>query len=337
MNDSQNTISEFIAESNSDAFLYSTAIADSFTDRFIELVTAKKNRRSIASLFITTYGGDPDAAYRMARCLRKNYERVRILIPGMCKSAGTLVALAGHELCFSCYGEIGPLDTQINKPDELLSRHSGLDILQSMDSITRSTFDCFETHMLHIIRASSGAISTKVAADIAIQLTTGMIAPITAQVDPVRLGSAQRAIDIARAYGKRLSAMSNNLKPNALDQLIDSYPAHGFVIDYDEAKELFNRVDEFKVSENNLYRLFAPVMRAPHQDGIVLDIADLVPIEEESTDEKVNNESSPPKSTSVPNQEPTAKRAAPRPIRSPAGDLARAVTSGERGIPARGS
>jgi hypothetical protein len=322
MIDAQDTISRFIEHSNSDVFLFSAPIMDLFADRFIELVIAKKNRRPTASLFITTYGGDPDAAYRMARCIRKNYATVRIFIPGVCKSAGTLVALAGHELRFSCYGEIGPLDTQINKPDELLSRHSGLDILQSMDSITRSTFDCFETHMLHIIRASSGAISTKVAADIAIQLTTGMIAPITAQVDPVRLGSAQRAIDIARAYGKRLAGMSNNLKMNALDDLIDSYPAHGFVIDYDEAKELFNHVDEFTAVDNSLYKLFAPVMRSPHPDGIVLDIADFIPVEGESTDEKPNDES-----FNSANEKPSRKRAAPRPIRPSPGDAESAVAS----------
>lgn len=280
MSPAQQAISAFLSESASDAFLLSGSINDSIADRFIKLIRDREKRSDKVAIFLTTYGGDPDAAYRIARALRKNYKRVKILIPGVCKSAGTLVTLAADELSFSCFGEIGPLDTQINKPDELLSRHSGLDIIQSMDSITRGTFDCFETHMLKIIQASSGAISTKVASEIAIQLTTGMIAPITGQIDPVRLGSAQRAIDIARAYGKRLSTMSGNLKPDALDQLINSYPTHSFVIDHDEAKELFTRVDEFTENEENVYKLFEAFTRNPAPDGIVLDLEQFLPAKE---------------------------------------------------------
>jgi ClpP class serine protease len=41
-------------------------------------------------------------------------------VSGYCKSAGTLIALGANELAFGEHGELGPLDVQIAKRDEVL-------------------------------------------------------------------------------------------------------------------------------------------------------------------------------------------------------------------------
>ena len=47
---------------------------------------------------------------------------------------------------------------------------------------------------------------------------------------------------IYNEYCKRLNRNSQNLRPDALEKLVSSYPDHGFVIDRTEAKTLFHHV-----------------------------------------------------------------------------------------------
>jgi hypothetical protein len=51
--------------------------------------------------------GWDDAAYRIARALRHNYEKLHIFIPRECKSAGTLLLIGATSLIIS--EEFSPL------------------------------------------------------------------------------------------------------------------------------------------------------------------------------------------------------------------------------------
>lgn len=75
----------------------------------------KHKKHSQCTVFLTTLGGDADAGYRIGRCLQHNYEHITVVIPSLCKSAGTLVAIAAHELVIGDLGELGPLDVQVRK------------------------------------------------------------------------------------------------------------------------------------------------------------------------------------------------------------------------------
>jgi hypothetical protein len=188
-----------------------------------------------------------------------------VAIGGYCKSAGTLLALCASELAFGCFGELGPLDTQIEKPNEIVGAESGLDLLQALNQITDSAFESFEQQMIGIIRHSSGAITTKVAAEIASSLTVGIFSPISEQVDPLRLGVVKRAIEIAQNYGNRLR--SKNVKKGTVEKLVSGYPAHGFVIDQSEAMELFDNVRSFEEGEIKIFSAIEIILRIPSQEG----------------------------------------------------------------------
>ena len=193
------------------------------------------------------------------------------VLGGYCKSAGTLLTLCAEELAFGCFGELGPLDTQIDKPNEILGAESGLDLIQTLEQITESSFESFEQQMINIIRHSSGAITTKVAAEIASSLTVGIFSPISAQVDPLRLGVAKRAIRIGLAYGNRLRS-EKNVKPGTVEKLVNDYPAHGFVIDQKEASELFKNVRGFDEGEAKIFGIIDYVLRIPDENGIISDL-----------------------------------------------------------------
>ena len=162
-------------------------------------------------------------------------------------------------------GELGPLDTQIDKPNEILSAESGLDLLQALEQVKDSSFESFEQQMISIIRHSNGVITTKVAAEIASSLTVGIFNPISAQIDPLRLGVVKRAIEIGLAYGNRLK--SDNVKPGTVKKLVHDYPAYGFVIDQSEAKDLFENVRSLDANEAKLLEFWEFILRVPAPDA----------------------------------------------------------------------
>jgi hypothetical protein len=86
----------------------------------------------------------------------------------------------------------------------------------------------------------------------------------------LRLGVARRAIQIGLAYGNRLK--SENVKPRTVDRLVNDYPAHGFVIDQNEAKELFKQVRGFDEGETSIFGIIDHVLRIPDENGIISDL-----------------------------------------------------------------
>ena len=272
--DLSSAVNEYLDAKDADGFLYSGSIDQDNADRMVKLIDMRPDRRKNVCLFITTFGGDPNAAYRIGRALKANYQDGQILaiLGGYCKSAGTLLILCADELAFGCLGELGPLDTQIDKPNEISGWESGLDLLQALQQMTESSFESFEQQMINIIRHSSGAITTKVAAEIASSLTVGIFSPISAQVDPLRLGVAKRAIQIGLAYGNRLK--SKNVKSRTVEKLVNEYPAHRFVIDQKEAMELFTNVRGLDAGESRIFEFVESILRVPVPDGNEL-ISDL--------------------------------------------------------------
>jgi hypothetical protein len=69
-------------------------------------------------VLLHTYGGDPTAAYRLAKCLRYFADRVTFLVPEYAYSAGTLLALSGDEVRFGHNAGISPIDVSLVSESE---------------------------------------------------------------------------------------------------------------------------------------------------------------------------------------------------------------------------
>lgn len=202
----------------------------------------RPNKKNQVCFALVTYGGEPDAAYRIARALNNHYKRVEVLIADVCKSAGTLVCIGADAIVFGDRGELGPLDIQLAKPDELFESQSGLTITDALNTIREKLLDSFKRYLLEIRKGTR--LSTKLAADISVQLAASIVNPIAAQIDPLTLGNHVRTMQIATAYGDRLNQTKKSLQDGALERLVGEYPCHSFVIDRKEAKTLFVNVDK---------------------------------------------------------------------------------------------
>ena len=245
------TANKLSEEVDADILIYNGELQRSWDTTVIELCS-ERNRRPNVILYLVTEGGDPDAAFRIAACLQKKYQKFIISIPGYCKSAGTIVAIGAHEVIVSDNGELGPLDVQLAKQDELWQFSSGLNVDAALDKLQERTLQSLEHYFLPLTQRSGGRITTKTAMQIAKDLVVGLYGKVFEQIDPTRIGEVSRAMNIAAKYGEILNKVSGNLKEGALEQLATGYPDHGFVLDRDQIKELFEHVRGPSPSENSL-------------------------------------------------------------------------------------
>jgi len=279
-----------LSQYNGDVYLYYGDINRKGYSSLSQLFENKTEKKQKACLVLVTLGGDPNAGYRIARAANHHYKNFEILIPDICKSAGTLVCIGAKRLIFGDRGELGPLDIQLSKPDEMFENMSGLDILQAISALETELLDSFRRYFVDI-RAGS-QIKTKTAAEIATKLADGFIAPIASRIDPVTLGEHQRAMQIAFEYGERLEEMADSLKENALRTLVGDYPSHGFVIDRKEAGTLFKNVSSPDETTIDIYNMSRDILeRERYPDPvIVIDLIDLLTTHGNSLPQEEGNE-----------------------------------------------
>ena len=186
---------------DTDLYCYFGPILRAFDDEVISDLRQRKKKKNIM-VFMTTLGGDPDAAYRIARAIQREYglesedekgnrkrsERQFLLfVDSFCSSAGTLVALGATHLVLSDYAELGPLDIQIRRPDEPMERDSGLTPSQALTILERRSKSLFKTHFEQLRNDLSISLTTRTAVENAAELTAGLMRSIYAQIDPMRL------------------------------------------------------------------------------------------------------------------------------------------------------
>jgi hypothetical protein len=114
------------------------------------------------------------------------------------------VVLGANELVMAPHAELGPLDVQMVMKDDLWEMRSGLTILESLEFLEQRAFQSLEDYFLRIKARSGNTITFRTATEVSSALIQGLLQPIYAQIDPMQVGQAARAISIARDYGRRL-------------------------------------------------------------------------------------------------------------------------------------
>lgn len=236
---------------NTDVLLYVGVLGAPHDHQLVTECTNRRKRPNVLLLLVTP-GGDPDAAYRIARCLQQNYERFVVFVPEFCKSAGTLLALGADEVIVGEHGEIGPLDLQYDKKDDLITSQSVFATSTVMTELQAQTIQTFEQVFLNLNFRSENRIALNTAMDVASKLATDLFAPLLAKLDPIDVGERARESAVAREYGRRLLEHSKNMELDKLTTLIQGYPSHSFVIDRVEAKQLFTNCRDSTESESSL-------------------------------------------------------------------------------------
>ena len=221
-------------------------------------------------LILITYSGSADSAYRIARYAQSFFTDFVVIVPSMCKSAGTLTALGASKIYMSPFGELGPLDVQVFKADEIFERRSGLLSKSAVWSLTEEAFRMFEQVLLGIKVRSGGTVGFKVSSHVAASITSGLLAPVMSQLDPLAIGEDYQNLHIAQEYGERLIAKYGTIKEDAVSSLVEQYPSHGFVIDFLEADKLLGNVELTPLEIIRLQGCLAPLVHRPNSRDIIV-------------------------------------------------------------------
>ncbi len=145
--------------------------------------------------------------------------------------------------------------------------------------------------MLSIINKSGQTVSTRLASEIASKLATGLLKPITAQLDPYRIGIAQRGLEVTKRYGQQM-ANTRNLKYDAetvVNHLVNDYPTHAFVIDQQEATTLFRNVDSFTELESAFFDQLKVPLTRPAPDPLIVNFAAVITNEASNRKQEMKN------------------------------------------------
>lgn len=230
----------------------------------------RQPQRKNVILILTTNGGQANAAYQIARILQQAFDRFELFVPMYCKSAGTLIALGAHALIMEQISELGPLDVQLYQKDEIGQRRSGLILKNALDGLAQETLQTFDRIWLGIKVRSGGVISFDTASRLAANMASQVMAPVYAQINPEALGNDLRDLNVATEYGVRLAKVGKNAKQHAVETLVHNYPAHDFIIDREEAKELFDTVASPDVHLDALMKSLGMIIYRVQPSPVVL-------------------------------------------------------------------
>lgn len=100
--------------------------------------------------------------------------------------------------------ELGPIDAQLRKLEEVGERTSGLTPIQATNFLAAESAALFAKHFRELRFSEEWTFSTKMAADLAAHMTIGLLSPLYQQIDPIRLAEAQRQVRVISDYGERI-------------------------------------------------------------------------------------------------------------------------------------
>ena len=273
INERANAVAELL---DAAVFVYSGSIDDEGYGGLITTIDPSDEqpaKRNIF-LFLTTHGGQASHAYLIARLLQNiAQDKFYLCVPAQCKSAGTLIALGASEIFMPTVSELGPWDVQLRRRDEIGQRRSGMVVRTALDGLADETFKVFERVMLKITQRSGQAISFDVASRVAASVATGVMTPVYAQIKPESLGDDLRDLSVATAYGDRLAKYGRNATKKTVRQLVEGYPDHGFIIDREEARGLFNSVKEPTEEINALMIALGDIVYEEQSPHVILRLA----------------------------------------------------------------
>ncbi len=90
-------------------------------------------------IILETPGGSGEVAEDIVRLIRNKFSKVGFIIPGWCKSAGTIIALSGDEILMDELSALGPIDAQIYREGKVFSAHAFLEGLEKIKKEVEET------------------------------------------------------------------------------------------------------------------------------------------------------------------------------------------------------
>ncbi len=208
-------------------------------------------RIATLEVLVQSPGGHANIAYQLGTFFRNHCKELNYLVPMQAKSAATILCLNGQRIIMGEWGELGPLDVQLDDILEYGRRpFSPLNEFKSMEFLRDYATEFLDFFSWLLVERG---LSVKQALHEALPGVTSIMSPLYAHVDPSKLGSYRRALAEGEEYAVRLLASAGNENAKKIaERLVWKYPAHDFVIDRDEARGLGLPVEKMELAQDKI-------------------------------------------------------------------------------------
>lgn len=221
-----------------------------------ELTAAGKDG---VDVLIHSPGGDLTSCYAVARLLARCCDAWEALIPGLAASGATLISLGSSNVVMAAAGRFSPLDPQVGSKRSRKffhrERQSPLEAFEAVRYLRLHTIESLDA-VMHFLVDHAG-IDPHLALETATKLSSSLAAPILDNVEPYDLGAFSLDSRVAIEYCERIARpraaakkAQRQVDPRAL---VEGYPAHEFMIDFEEAKSLGFTVKEPEPQVDELF------------------------------------------------------------------------------------
>jgi hypothetical protein len=204
--------------------------------RLFREILGQAGRVKKIDLVLITRGGNVLTPLRLMSLLREFGDEVRVLIPYMAHSAGTLIALGADEIVMGAMGELGPVDPSVSNMFN--------PILETAD-IQGSTQPKPRPRIPISVEDVTSYISfAKVNAGLDPDGMSEAYTALTSKVHPLALGNILRNHNLIRHLARTLLAMhmkaeSDKEKVDSIvKKLTEELYSHDYTITRDEAGQL---------------------------------------------------------------------------------------------------
>jgi Serine dehydrogenase proteinase len=203
-------------------------------------------RCRIINVLVDSKGGSLDSAYTIVLYLSRYAKELNVYVPTRAKSASTLIALGADHIYMSKFGQLGPLDTQINNPRDPAQTVSALDCYQSVEHVRRFGFNTMTDMLSHLHEYPAGRIPLTDLLQKAAELALGTMKPMLEGVNALDFGAWGRSLQIGEKYA-RILLQSRGFDPVKAEEislrLVYGYTHHLFPIDEEQARKLGLKVE----------------------------------------------------------------------------------------------
>ncbi len=225
--------------------LVSDSIDASMSRRVFEWRAALKQAGGEGPLDVLLHsqGGRLNECYTIARLFSRCTDAWTALVPERASSGATMISLGSAQVVMAEMAELGPLDPQVSskRRERFFSseRQSPLEAFQSVRYLREFSLESIDAMMLFLL---DKRVTHKLALESAARISMELVRPILERIEPFDLGAFALDSRVAIEYCTRIANPADRAKqtqrgvnPKAL---VENYPAHEFVIDYEEALAL---------------------------------------------------------------------------------------------------
>lgn len=193
-------------------------MAQDVLPEFIKQINKIDSQSEGIDLLILSNGGDPVISWRLISLLREKFNNIAVLIPYTAYSAATLLALGADEILMHPYGNLGPIDPQLN-----FTNAQGQPMTIGYEDITK-----------YIEFVKGIGITDQ-------ELIQKSFDRLTVEIAPTLIGFAKRSSQLGLTMGEKLLAthMTDENKTKVISETLNTkFYHHGYPLGRKEAKEI---------------------------------------------------------------------------------------------------